>query len=114
MGHVVDGGNGARFLVVVLALAVPADLAWRASARRRHSCAGLPLCLLLLLSPAFSMQYLVWGLAPALLFVELRVAAVYVAVASAFVLVVYSGWNRAEPWNWDEAVAIPLPGSCCR
>lgn len=107
---VIAGGNAARFLVVALALGVPAYVAWKRPSTDPVVVASLPLCILLLLSPAFSTQYLTWALAPGLLVVGLRTAAVYVGSASAFVLVVYSGWSRAAPWQWDEAVAVPLPG----
>ena len=107
---VVEIGSGARFMVVAVCLFVPAVLAWKAPLERAGSLVGLSLCLFLLLSPAFAIQYLVWALAAALLVAELRVVAVYVCSASAFVLVVYSGWSDAAPWAWDEAVSSPLPG----
>ena len=69
---------------------------------------GLVLSLFLLLSPAFGMQYLVWGLAPAFL-VSLRQATAYAVTSSAFALVVYSLWNHALPWNWYEARSYPFP-----
>jgi hypothetical protein len=107
---VIRVGNAARFLFVALSLVLPAILAWRRATASATLLAGLPLCLLLLVSPAFSTQYLAWALAPSLLVVRVRTAAVYIGPASAFVLVVYSGWSQAPPWAWHEAVATPLPG----
>jgi 4-amino-4-deoxy-L-arabinose transferase-like glycosyltransferase len=107
---IIEIGTGARFLAVAVCLILPAALAWKSPLQSAGILVGLPLCLFLLLSPAFAIQYLVWALAPALLVVELRVAATYVASASAFVLVVYSGWSHAPPWAWDEAVASLIPG----
>lgn len=106
---VTTAGTDLRFLVVALAASLPAVLAWRRRPSEAVLVSGLPLSLLLALSPAFSMQYLVWGLAPGLLAVRLRVAALFVMFASAFAIVVYSLWNQGPPWLWYEARASPLP-----
>jgi hypothetical protein len=58
--------------------------------------------LLLLLSPAFGMQYLSWAVAAAYL-VSTRAATGYNLAASVMVIVVYIRWNGAYPWNWWEA-----------
>lgn len=102
-------GDSIRFVLVAVAALLPAVLVHRRPSRDAVALAVLPLCLFLVLSPAFSMQYLVWALAPALLLVGLRVAVTYVALASLFAVVVYSGWNGAWPWGWHEAVSTPLP-----
>ena len=102
-------GDSIRFVLVAVSALLPAVLVHRRPWRDGVALAGLPLCLFLVLSPAFSMQYLVWALAPALLLVGLRVAVTYVGLASLFALIVYSGWNGAWPWSWHEAHSTPLP-----
>jgi 4-amino-4-deoxy-L-arabinose transferase-like glycosyltransferase len=106
---VVQVGDGLRFALLAVAALLPAHLARRRPWGEAVALAGLPLCLFLVLSPAFSMQYLVWALAPVLLAVPLRVAVSYVALASGYAVVVYSGWNGAWPWGWYEAVSTPQP-----
>lgn len=102
-------GNDFRFILVAASALVPAVLAYRRPWNEGIALAGLSMCLFLAISPAFSMQYLVWALAPALLAVGLRVAVAYVALASGFALIVYSGWNGEWPWGWDEAESTPFP-----
>jgi hypothetical protein len=108
--HAAAAGESVRFLVVLVAAGVPALLA---SARRgRDRLVPLlvtPLPLLLALSTAFGMQYLVWGAAPLLVALPARKALPYVATASVFAVAVYCCWCSAPPWRWDEGEAIPLP-----
>jgi len=93
-----------RFVVLLVSGLLPAIIAWRRPSSCAPAAAGLALALFLLLSPAFGMQYLVWPLAVAY-FVNFWVATVYNVAVSVFVLVVYSHWNGAPPWDWWEGVA---------
>lgn len=101
-------GTDLRFLVVLVAAAVPAVLLARARGRDPVVLAALPGCLFLFLSPAFSMQYLVWALAASLLATRLWVSCLFVATASIFAVAVYDEWNEAVPWHWNVANAVPL------
>lgn len=94
-----------RFVVLLLSSLLPAILLWRRPTTFAPAAAGLALAMFLLLSPAFGMQYLVWPLAAAY-FVSFRAATVYNVAISVFVLVVYSDWNSAPPWDWWEGVAV--------
>jgi dolichyl-phosphate-mannose-protein mannosyltransferase len=93
-----------RFVVLLVSGLLPAIIAWRRPSSYAPAAAGLALALFLLLSPAFGMQYLVWPLAVAY-FVNFWAATVYNVAVSVFVLVVYSHWNGAPPWDWWEGVA---------
>ncbi len=91
-----------RLVPVAVAGLVPAVLALRArSSAELLAAACCPLPLLLLLSTATGMQYLVWPLAPLIIAVPLRVSTTYAAGASAYALAVYSGWTEGWPWQWD-------------
>ena len=69
---------------------------------------GMSLVTMLVLSPAFGMQYLSWALAAAYL-VSVRSAWLYNVAASAFVLSVYSSWSGGgPPWSWEEARGMPF------
>lgn len=69
---------------------------------------GMSLVTMLVLSPAFGMQYLSWALAAAYL-VSVRSAWLYNVAASAFVLSVYSAWSGGgAPWSWEEARGMPF------
>jgi hypothetical protein len=96
-------GRG-RFVMVLLSALLPALLlAWRRDAAL--PAIGLCLALFLLLSPAFSTQYLAWPLAAAYL-IELRAASAYNLAAGAILAEVYNRWNGGLPWY--EAKATPL------
>jgi len=91
---------------IVIAALVP----FLAARLAHHDVVGLGLSLvsMLLLAPAFGMQYLAWALAPAYL-VSVRAAWVYNLSASALVLSVYSLWSGGgPPWQWDVAAAVPF------
>ncbi|MCA1654931.1 MAG: glycosyltransferase 87 family protein [Pseudonocardiaceae bacterium] len=90
-----------RFVVLLLAGLLPALVVWRRPPVFAPAAAGLALALFLLLSPAFGMQYLVWPLAAAY-FINFWAATVYNLAVSTFMLVVYSYWNSAPPWDWWE------------
>lgn len=95
-----------RFVVLALAAGLPAILVWRRPAAF-PAAVGLALALFLLLSPAFSMQYLAWPLAGAYL-INTWTATAYNLAASVWIVVVYDHWNRARPWDWFEAVGKPF------
>ena len=95
-------GHG-RFAIVLVSAFAAAAVAWRRSDAVVPA-AGLSLVLFLLLSSAFSMQYLAWPLAGAYL-IDMWAATAYNLAASAFIVVVYDNWNRAPPWHWYEAQA---------
>jgi hypothetical protein len=101
--HVATLRSHARAPVLLLASLVPAALVWRRPSAW-PAAFGLSFAILLLLSPAFGMQYLVWPLAAAYL-VDWRAATVYNAAASLFAYVVYAHWNADTWWHWDEAKA---------
>lgn len=105
-GGVSEFRDATRLPALLIAAVVPAVLVWR---RPQTSTVafGLSFCLFLLLSPAFSMQYLVWPLAPAYL-IGWRTATVYNVAASGLAYVVYANWNANHWWHWDEAVALPF------
>jgi hypothetical protein len=93
-----------KFVVLLLSAGIPAFIAWRRPAALVPA-VGLAMVLFLLISPAFSMQYLVWPLAAAYL-INTWAATVYNLAASALILAVYSNWNQAPPWRWYEAFAV--------
>jgi uncharacterized membrane protein len=102
-------GDHVRFLVVAFAALAPALLARR---RDDLALAGLPFCLLLAFSPAFSMQYLVWAVAPALIATSLRYSVQFVVAASVFSTVAYSAWSGQPPWAWDVSIySVQAPGT---
>jgi hypothetical protein len=95
-----------RFLILALCAGLPAWLAWR----RRDAAIpaiGLSLVLFLLLTPAFGMQYLAWGLAASYL-VGPWVGSAYNLFGSVFAVAVYDYWNLAPPWRWDLAPGKPM------
>lgn len=91
------------FWVVPIA-ALLSVLVWATGRPHRDVvCLGLTLVTMLLLSPAFGMQYLAWALAAAYL-VSVRAAWLYNVAASVLVLSVYSHWSGGgPPWDWDQA-----------
>jgi hypothetical protein len=95
-----------RFAIVVVSGLGAAAVVWRRPGAA-VSAAGLSFVLFLLLSSAFAMQYLVWGLAAAYL-IHTWAATAYNAAVSAFAVVVYDHWNNALPWRWHQAWAVPL------
>ena len=95
-------GQG-RFAIVLVSGLAAAAVAWRRPDALVPA-VGLSLVLFLLLSSAFSMQYLAWPLAGAYL-INTWAATGYNLAASAFIVVVYDHWNRALPWNWYEGRA---------
>lgn len=93
--------------VVVIAALVPFLLP---RTRAHHDVVGLGLTLvtMLLLSPAFGMQYLAWAFAATYL-VSIRAAWLFNAAASLLVLSVYSLWSGGgPPWQWDVASGMPF------
>jgi hypothetical protein len=95
-----------RFAVLLVSGLAAAAVVWRRPGAA-VAAAGLSFVLFLLLSSAFAMQYLVWGLAAAYL-IHTWAATAYNAAVSAFAVVVYDHWNNAPPWHWYQAWAVPL------
>lgn len=95
-------------LVVAAAALIPL-LVWATGRSHRDVvCLGLTLVSMLLLTPAFGMQYLAWALAAAYL-VSVRAAWFYNLAASVLVLSVYSHWSGGgPPWRWDQAWGMPF------
>jgi uncharacterized membrane protein len=93
-------GSG-RFLVVILAAGIPAAIVWRRPSRAVEAC-GLALVILLLLSPAFGTQYLVWALALCYLLTFWGATAFNIA-AGAFLIEVYTRWSGHFPWHFAKA-----------
>jgi Dolichyl-phosphate-mannose-protein mannosyltransferase len=93
-------GTG-RFVVVLIAAGIPAALVLRRPARAVEAC-GLALAMLLLLSPAFGPQYLVWALAPSYLLTFWGATAFNVA-AGALLIEVYTRWSGGFPWYFAKA-----------
>jgi hypothetical protein len=92
-----------RFVVLLLCAVVPAVIVWRRP-NALGAAVGLSLAMFLLLSSAFSMQYLVWPLAVAYL-INTWAATAYNLAASVLMVVVYDHWNGARPWRWYEGHA---------
>jgi len=95
-----------RFATLIVCGLAAAAIAWRRP-EALVPAVGLSFVLFLLLSPAFGMQYLAWGIAAAYL-IDTRAATAYNIVASVFVLIVYDHWNHALPWRWYNAWAVPF------
>lgn len=89
-------------LVPLVAALIPFVFA-RARSDAGLSGLGLSLVAMLVLSPAFGLQYLSWALVPAYL-VSIRFAWLYNVTAGVFAVSVYSSWNGAPPWGWDVAI----------
>lgn len=108
-GDVVFGlGDLTRFLVVAFSAVAPLALL-RTARTDQVALLGLPLCLFLLLTPTFGYQYLTWALAPAFLLAPWVLANLYSFASGLTAVLVYSSWNDAPPWRWDEARSTPTP-----
>ncbi len=83
-------------VVVVLCALLPAALVWRRPDRAMESVA-LSLVGLLVLSPAFGVQYVVWALAPAYL-LDVWWATGFNVFATVVLFEVYDRWNGGLPW----------------
>ena len=93
-----------RFLVLLVSALLPALLlCWRRDAAL--PAIGLSLALFLLLSPAFSTQYLAWPVAASYL-IEFWAATAYNLSAGALLAELYNRWNGGLPW--DVARATPM------
>jgi 4-amino-4-deoxy-L-arabinose transferase-like glycosyltransferase len=95
-----------RFVILLASGLAAAAVVWRRPGAVVPA-VGLAFVLFLLLSPAFGMQYLAWGLAAAYL-IDTRAATAFNVVASVFVVAVYDRWNGAFPWHWYAAWAVPF------
>jgi len=96
------GGPG-RFLVLLLCAGVPVLLAWRRP-NMTLPAAGLSLAMFLLITPAHAMQYTIWPVA-AMYLMNIWTASVYSLAGGLLLLKVYSRWNHAVPWHWQQAWA---------
>jgi hypothetical protein len=104
-GLAVIAGPG-RFVILALCALLPAILLWRRPWAAAPA-VGLALVMFLMLTPAFGMQYLSWGLAGAYL-ISTRAATAYNLFGSLFMVIVYDHWNNAYPWNWNVAPGKPF------
>jgi len=96
------------YLAVVIAALMPLAVWANRHAHRDVIALGLTLVSMLLLSPAYGMQYLSWALAAAYL-VSIRAAWFYNVAASLLVLSVYSLWSGGgPPWQWEQAWGMPF------
>ena len=89
-------GPGSLLVVMVCAL-VPAAMAWRRCASCMP-CLALSLVALLVLSPAFGVQYLAWPVAAAYL-LDVYSATLYSVLGGAVLFEVYDHWNDGLPWT---------------
>lgn len=101
-------GDHASIPIAIMTTTAVSILCWRVKGAT-GACALLGLPLLLVLSPAFSHQYLVWPLVAAAALGSLRTFTLFVSTSSIYLLVVYSGWSQAAPGFWYEARATPIP-----
>jgi len=101
-----------RLVVLLVSALLPAVLVWWRPAALGPA-AGLSLGLFLLLTPAFGMQYVIWGVAAAFL-MSTAAGTIYNTAASCYIVTVYNNWNRVgagadapvPPWLWYEGVAV--------
>lgn len=93
-----------RYLALLIGAGVPAWIVWRRP-EAFPAALGIGLGLLLVLSPAFGHQYLVWP-AAALFLVSLLGGAFYNLAAGLLLAVVYTRWNGGFPW--DTAWGTPM------
>jgi hypothetical protein len=108
-GHVLELLiNPGRFLLVVVCAFVGALIVWR-NEKLVFEAVGTSLILLLITLPAWGPQYLVWPIAFGYLISPL-LSSVYQFCASVFVLVIFSRWTGAPPWDWFAAATKPLNG----
>jgi hypothetical protein len=90
-----------RFLVLLLCAGVPLLLAWSRPSMTLPA-VGLSLAMFLLITPAHAMQYTVWPVAGMYL-MNVGAATVYSLAGGALLVKVYSRWNHAYPWQWNQA-----------
>lgn len=93
-----------RIVLLALSSGLPALFVWRRPGAVVEG-VGVSLVGVLLLSPAFGTQYLVWAAAATLL-LGLRIGVAYNLLAGALLIAVYNRWNGGIPW--DRARAGPL------
>jgi hypothetical protein len=85
-----------RFVVVLLCALIPASLCWQRPRLAMESVA-MSLVALLILSPAFSVQYLAWVVAAAYL-LDIWSATVYNILGGLLLYQIYDHWNGGLPW----------------
>lgn len=90
-----------RSLLLAISAGLPALFVWRRPEAVVEG-VGVALVGVLLLSPAFGTQYLVWAAAASLL-LGLRIGAAYNLLAGALLIVVYTRWNGGLPWDGGRA-----------
>jgi hypothetical protein len=95
--------DSGRTLLLLVSAGIPFVIAWKRKAETIPAF-GLSFVLVLLLSTATGGRYLVWAVAAAFL-INFWAAAVYDIASGVLLLVVYSRWNHAWPWGWDNASA---------
>jgi hypothetical protein len=104
----------APFLVLAVVLLRSRGNAWRGEGDGHRlqvtevAGFGMAWVTLLVLMPAWGMQYLAWGVA-AVYLVSVKSAWLFNVFASWFVLSVYAWWSGGGgPWRWDLALAVPF------
>ena len=90
-----------RVLLLAISAGVPALAVWRHPDAVAEA-VGLTLVGVLLLSPAFGTQYLVWAAAASLLLGS-RIGAAFNVLAGILLVVVYTRWNGGLPWDVGRA-----------
>lgn len=91
----------ASFLIVVVCAAGAAVLVFRRPALVVET-SSVALCVFLLLSPAFGVQYLVWPLAPAYL-IGIAGATAFNVAGATMLFYVYTHWSGEFPWYFAGA-----------
>jgi Dolichyl-phosphate-mannose-protein mannosyltransferase len=95
--------DSGRTLLLVASAGIPFLIAWKRKDETIPAF-GLSFVLVLLLSTATGGRYLVWALAAAFL-INFWAAAAYDIASGILLIVVYSRWNDALPWGWNNASA---------
>jgi len=97
-----------RYVVLMMCAFIPAALAWRWQRLGMESVA-LSLVAFLVLSPAFSVQYLSWAVAAAYL-LDIWSATLYNVLAGFLLYQIYDHWNGGLPWFDGHTALVLTPG----
>jgi Gpi18-like mannosyltransferase len=86
-----------RFTVLLLCALIPAALTWQRPQLAMES-AAMSLVAFLILSPAFSVQYLAWAVAAGYL-LDFWSATLYNVLGGLLLFLIYNHWNGGLPWT---------------